>query len=152
MAGSGICITLLRMPLSPYGMDDLRDQVIPRTSAQLCESIQMWVWTRFSTNWTSVWTAKFTSPEVSVLHPLPTNESYCEENIWANNSFWSLWVAPEVDWSAEFYIRTPPRKLCLCFRSASVSLHTPLLRPLYKTFILLPTGKPNPGGERQVES
>lgn len=58
-----------------------------------------------------------------VLHPLPTNESYCEENIWANNSFWSLWVAPEVSWSTEFYIRTPTHKLPLLQISTSEPTH-----------------------------
>lgn len=64
-------MTLLRTPLSPYGTDEPRDQVIPRASAQLCESIQTWVWPRFSTNRTWVRTAKFTSPEVSVF-PTPS--------------------------------------------------------------------------------
>ena len=71
MAASGIGITLQTTPLSPYRVDELRDQVIRRASAQLCKGFQTWLWTRFSTNWKSVWTAKFTSLKVSVF-PTPS--------------------------------------------------------------------------------
>lgn len=143
MAESGTGTTLLRMLVSPYGTDELRDQVIPRASAQLCKSIQMWIWTRSSTKWTSVRDSTSLEPPdlfitlpphklnpsyIQKIHLLGVfcllaplkfssfpllsctrNVSYCQENVWANNSFWRLWVAPEVNWCAEFYMHTPPQ-------------------------------------------
>lgn len=82
MAEPGTGAFLLRTAVSPYGTDELRHQAISRASAQLCENMQTWVWTRFSMNRTSVRHSKAFNAPKSPRCPTspPVNSTTPQEN------------------------------------------------------------------------